>query len=490
MPSKETGSCSDDIRSPTSTGGLEVPLVVDLDGTLISSDLLIETFFQSLGSDWKGVFHLIRSLFKGKAELKAALARKIEIDVTTLPYRSCILQRIQTAKEGGQPVYLASASNERYVREIADFLSLDGYFASNYCNNLSGLNKADKLVSQFGPKGFDYIGNDSADIASWKFARRSIGICLSSRTHANASRRGIAIEIIPSTSPKLKDLARLARVHQYAKNALVFVPLLTSHNFSLNALIHATEAFVAMSLCASSVYILNDLVDIKQDRSHPSKKHRPLAAGVLSPLSCIRIAIIFLIMSFAVATLMPIPFIMVLLAYLCLTFSYSFGLKRKMIVDVIVLALLYCIRVIAGAAAVGTVMSEWLIAFSLFTFTSLALVKRYTELAVRLDRDLPEAANRNYRTSDLPIVASLAAASGMNAVTVFALYVSSDAVRVLYRHPLALWLICPILMYWIARVLMLAHRRMMEDDPVVFALKDWRSWVCCGLLVAILGLAL
>jgi 4-hydroxybenzoate polyprenyltransferase len=279
---------------------------------------------------------------------------------------------------------------------------------------------------------------------------------------------------------------KLLRVRQWAKNALVFVPLVTAQRFDPLAIGEAIGAFIAFSLAASAIYILNDLVDLDADRKHPSKKQRPLAAGTVSITRAMVLIPALLIGAFAGALAISPAFAAVLSAYVALTTAYTFLLKRKMLVDVLTLASLYTIRVVGGAVAIPVRMSEWLLAFSMFIFTALALIKRYVELAARIDKDLSDPTNRNYRKSDLNIVAALGAAAGFNAVTVFALYISSDAVRPLYRHPEALWLICPILMYWLGRALLMAHRRLMDDDPVVFALRDWNSYVALGLIGLIL----
>lgn len=482
------------LPSPASTtderrAGL--PLVVDLDGTLIRSDLLVETFFHAISTDWRNGFRLIAPLLRGKAEFKAAIADAASIDAATLPFEEAVLSYIRDAVAKGRPVYLASASHAQYVEAIADHLGLfTGWLASDGNTNLAGKAKADRLVAMFGDRGFDYIGNSKADLPVWAVANR----CISINTSGAVRRRIVASHTDPeflSAAPlSWKRWHKLLRVHQYAKNSLVFVPLLTSHTLEPGPILLALAAFLAFSFCASSIYIINDLADLKSDRGHPSKRFRPLAAGVISPFTAVAISALLLIAAFGIAAFVGPSFLLVLGSYLALTTAYTFSLKRKMLVDAIVLAMLYSLRVIGGSAAVGIWMSEWLFAFSLFIFTSLALVKRYTELSVRLDGELPDPSNRNYRVADLPIVAALAAASGFNAVTVFALYVSSDAVRQLYHRPILLWLICPILMYWIARVLMLAHRRMMDDDPISFALRDWRSCVCFMGIAVILLLAI
>jgi 4-hydroxybenzoate polyprenyltransferase len=292
--------------------------------------------------------------------------------------------------------------------------------------------------------------------------------------------------VLESTTGGTRAWIKLLRVHQWAKNALVFVPLVTARRFDLLAFGEAIAAFLAFSLAASAIYILNDLVDLDADRKHPSKKRRPFAAGTVPITRAIVLIPALLVVGLSAALAIAPALAAVLFVYLSLTTAYTFVLKRKMLVDVLALASLYTIRVVAGAVAISVAMSEWLLAFSMFIFTALALIKRYVELAARIDKDLSDPVNRNYRKSDLDIVAALAAAAGFNAVTVFALYISSDAVRPLYRYPQALWLICPILMYWLGRALLMAHRRFMDDDPIVFALQDWNSYVALGLIGLIL----
>ncbi len=284
--------------------------------------------------------------------------------------------------------------------------------------------------------------------------------------------------------------AKALRVHQYVKNTLMIVPLVTAHQFNYAAITSVLVAFVAFSLCASAVYVLNDLFDIDADRQHPTKKNRPFASGVLKPWQG-KIAIpILLVLAFACAADVSLKFTLALLFYLALTTAYSVSLKRKMLVDVVVLAMLYTIRVIAGAIAISVDVSAWLLVFSMFMFLSLALMKRYSELALRIDHNLPVPSTRNYKLDDLVIVGCLAVASGFNAVTIFALYVSSPAVQQMYANPDVLWLACPVLTYWIGRAMILAHRRMMNDDPIVFAIRDRISRLAGILMVGIVLLAM
>lgn len=449
------------------------PLVVDLDGTLIASDLLIETAFSELGRRPHSLLEMLAALKNGKAALKHRLAEPVDFDPGTLPYDPEVLAFIRRARAEGRPVYLASASHEKLVSRIANHLGIfDGWFATDETTNLAGERKARQLVEAFGERGFDYVGNDAADLPVWERAARAFTI----RTPAGVRRKLLTrdgpVEHLPHTRPTWRTWAKLLRVHQYAKNTLIFVPLLTSHQLTPATMASALMAFIAFSLCASGIYILNDLVDLQDDRRHRSKCRRPLACGAI-PLGQGVVAIPVLLMSaLAIASALPLRFLGVLLGYLALTTAYSFALKRLMIVDVITLAGLYSVRVFGGAVATNVVVSEWLLTFCMMIFMSLALIKRYVEIAARRDANLPDPTGRDYKNSDLDVVAALAAGAGLNAVTVFTLYISSDTVKRLYTHPKVLWLVAPLLMYWIARILLLASRRQMDDDPVVFAIKD------------------
>jgi 4-hydroxybenzoate polyprenyltransferase/phosphoserine phosphatase len=463
------------------------PLVVDLDGTLVRSDLLVESAFTYLGQNPFRAAGFLAMLWRGKAALKAEIAAKTEIDVTCLPYDEDVLSLIRERRAAGHQIYLASASNERYVRAVANHLGLfDGFFASNNTENLSSATKARRLVENFGEGGFDYVGDGRADLSVWAVASQRIAVRVAPTLRSKLLDMGPGATVLESAKGRTRAWIRLLRVHQWAKNGLVFVPLVTAQRFDLLALSEALGAFLAFSLTASAMYVLNDFVDLDADRKHPTKRRRPLAAGTVSITMAMLIIPALLVIGFIAAMAIGSSLAAVLLAYLLLTTAYTFALKRKMLVDIIALASLYTIRVVGGAAAISVPMSEWLLGFSMFIFTALALVKRYIELVARIDKDLSDPTNRNYRKSDLDIVAALAAAAGFNAVTIFALYISSDAVRPFYRHAEALWLICPILMYWLGRALLMAHRRLMDDDPIVFALRDWNSYVALGLIGLIL----
>ncbi len=469
----------------------DVPLVVDLDGTLIHSDLLFESTFVKLGRKPFEMSVFLHAFAGGKAALKSFFAADFDLDPALLSYDSAVLALIQTAKSAGRPIYLASGSNERLVRLVADHLRLfDGWLASTNFENLTGKSKAERLVDTFGERGFDYVGNDPADLDVWAHANVCYGVRLSASVRGRLATITADYVQLETDKPDFRQWIKLLRVHQYAKNLLVFIPALTAHKFSYDALLIGFLAFAAFSLCASSVYIINDLVDLQADRKHPTKRLRPLANGSLPQRSAILFAAALFAAAAATAYWVSLPFEGVILSYFLLTAAYTFSLKRKMIVDVVTLSLLYCARVGGGAVAELVPISEWLLAFSMFMFTTLAMIKRHVELARCLDRGLPDPFNRNYKVGDIDVIAAMAAAAGFNAITVFTFYISSDAVEQLYRRPLILWAICPLLMYWIGRVILMAHRRLVDDDPILFALRDRPSWMTLGLVGLLLLVAM
>lgn len=452
-------------------------MVVDLDNTLVKSDLLHESFFQSLSNGILHYFNIIKYLFKGKAPIKQYLANQGAIDYSLLPYNTDVLAVIRQAREEGRPVYLATASDSLHAEGVGAHLGLfDAILSSDGRTNLSGKAKAKRLVATFGERGFDYIGDSAADIEVWARANKAVTVGAGPFLRRRVEKRHPQVDHI-AREKQPNTWIRLLRIHQYAKNGLIFLPMITSQSLTMTALLQCVMTFLAFSFCASAVYIINDLVDLEADRKHPTKFNRPFASGAVSILHGIAAAPFLLAFAFAFAFSVSLLVVAVLTGYFALTLAYSFSLKRKMMVDIVVLAGLYTIRVIGGAAAIRVVPSEWLLAFSMFFFSFMALIKRYIELDTRIELGLGELTNRNYRKADVSVVTALAAASGMNAVTIFALYVSSPSVQARHHHPEILWLICPLLLYWIGRVLIMAHRRMIDDDPIAFALRDKHSYI-------------
>jgi phosphoserine phosphatase len=370
------------IEDDANCKSVRIPLIIDLDGTLVRSDLLVESAFAFLGANPFRLFELFPALMQGKAALKSLIAANTRLDVTNLPYDKNVLMLIRNARETGRPVYLASASNQRYVRAVAAHLGLfEGWFASDDTQNLSGPAKARHLVDTFKERGFDYIGNDRADLAVWAVARRRVAVQVSRAVRAKLLTLDRDAVFLEPPSNRMRAWIRLLRVHQWAKNALVFVPLLTARRFDLVSISEAIGAFFVFSLTASAICILNGLVDIETDREHPGKKQRPLAAGTVPILKALAIAPILLTIAMAAAVLIAPWFAAAVLGYLVLSTAYTFWLKRKMMAGIVVLAALYTIRVIGGAAAISVPVPEWLPGFFMFIFIALLLVSRYIELA-------------------------------------------------------------------------------------------------------------
>ncbi|MFV0359661.1 UbiA family prenyltransferase [Tropicimonas sp.] len=463
-------------------------LVVDLDGTLLRSDMLLETWWETVSRDLPAALRALARLPAGKAALKQALAQSARVDAASLPYNTDVLNLVRAHRDAGGRVALVTASDSRLAQAIAAHLGcFDEVHASDGALNLKGDNKARFLVERYGREGFDYAGDARADIPVWRAARRAITVnAPAGLRQAAESAAPDALHLGPArASGPVRTWVRACRPHQWAKNVLVFLPVLLSHSSDGRDWLAAGLAFVIFSMVASGVYLLNDLLDLGADRIHPRKRFRPLPSGDMALLHGSLLAPALLVAGLLLSLLLPAPFTLVLAGYFLLTLAYSLSLKRRLIVDICALAALYTLRIIAGAAATGIPPSPWLLAFSSFLFLSLAAVKRQTELIGDFSAGRAGAAGRAYVTDDIPIISGMAIASGYVAVLVMALYVSSPDVAALYSSPSLLWGICPVLLYWISRVVMLAHRGHMHDDPVIFALKDRISLLCGGLVLVL-----
>ncbi len=465
------------------------PLVVDLDGTLIKTDLLIESFLVLLGAHPLKALGSLSALSRGKAALKARIADEVVIDLHTLPLNQPLLARLRAEKAAGRALYLASASDRRYVEPLAAHLGLfDGVFASDGHRNLAGPAKAQRLCEAFGEGGFDYVGDALVDMAVWDRAAGVLVVAPSPALRQTVCARFPHAEVIGEHIIQPKDWVKALRLHQWLKNLLIFVPLLAAHAINTGSLATSLVAFFSFGFCASSVYLLNDLLDLAHDRRHPSKCRRPFAAGLIPLKYGLALIPVLILVSMLLALDLPRLFLAVLALYYLLTLAYSLWLKRRMMVDVVLLACLYGIRVVAGGVAVAVPLSVWLVAFSLFLFFSLALVKRCAELIDHAGKGAGDPSGRGYRQEDLPILLPMATASGYLSVLVLALYINNPVVGRLYAAPELLWPICTILLYWISRVLVLTHRGDMHDDPVIFAVTD-RVSLISGALIVLAGMA-
>jgi 4-hydroxybenzoate polyprenyltransferase/phosphoserine phosphatase len=454
------------------------PLVVDLDGTLIRTDTLYESVLRAVRAKPAVLFVLPFWLAQGKAVLKQKLARLTPFDPTTLPYHHELLDWLHAQRSRGRRVVLCTATDHALATAIARHLNLfDGVWASDGQTNLAGPHKATELERRYGPAGFDYVGNAPADLAVWQRARVGIVVNASDDLVTRA-RACCAIErTFPPAAVPLSEWGRLLRVHQWVKNVLLCVPLVAAHQLArLDAVAALALGMLAFSLCASSVYLINDLLDLDSDRQHPRKRHRPLASGTIPAWVGMVLAPLLAISSVICAIQVGNRFALWLLMYLALTSAYSWGLKRVVLVDCLTLAALYTIRVIAGASAVHVALSFWLLACSIFLFFSLAFLKRYTEVLVQQKSGRESVPGRGYVTADAALLQLLGVTSGYASVLVLALYLHSDTAVQLYRTPEVLWGAVPLALLWVSWLWLQAHRGNMHDDPLVFAVRDPWSW--------------
>lgn len=455
-------------------------LVCDLDGTLCRTDTLHEAALAQVSSTPSILFKLPAWLLQGRAALKAKLADGGLLDPTALPLNETVLAQLEAARAEGRRTALVSASDARQVAAIGESTGVfDETHGTAEGRNLKGAAKAAFLTEKFGPKGFDYIGDARADLPVWAAARKAITVGAGPALRREAEAANPDVEHIDPPGNILKPALRAMRPHQWSKNMLLFLPMLAAHDFS--SLVQIILGFVAFCLVASAVYVINDLLDLAADRAHSRKRLRPFASGALGlgVGTALGGGLLLAGILAGLATGSP-GFFAVLAGYFALTLAYSMWLKRKLVIDIITLAGLYTIRIVAGAAAISVALSPWMLGFSMFMFLSLAAIKRQAEL-MDLATSGRSGAGRAYQVDDLPVLRGLVLSAANAAVLVLALYISSDDVQALYNRPELLWLVCPILLYWILRMAMKTHRGVMTDDPIVYAVSDKLS---AGLIVS------
>jgi 4-hydroxybenzoate polyprenyltransferase len=467
---------------------LSRPLCIGLGGTLVGTDLF-----------WDGLLRLARKrpglvlslpfrLLLDNERLRRFVAEQISSDAAALPYRSDVLELLRASAQKGQRIVLSAGTDGQVGRAVAAHLALfDEVLTIDGQSKRSTASQRDESFKvRFGSTGFDYVGNSVTDLPLLAVARRAYLVGASQVVASRARLLGEKVQVLSVRPSRIKAMAKVIRPHQWAKNALVVVPVLLAPGLpSLQRLSLAVLAAIAFSLCASAGYVFNDLLDVDADRAHGSKRHRPFASGAL-PLQYgppLFFALFFASFGIALGTL-PVAFVGMLALYFVATLAYSFALKSMMMLDVVVLAWLYTHRVLAGGIATGISISAWLLAFSMFMFSSLAFAKRYIELRQSMGK-AGQLKSRGYHTHDLEMVASMGPTAGYIAVLVLCLYVDSNAVTERYRAPMLLWLMAPVLLYWISRVWFLAHRGQMQDDPVKFALSDPVSWLCGALAIMV-----
>jgi 4-hydroxybenzoate polyprenyltransferase/phosphoserine phosphatase len=465
------------------------PLCVDLDGTLVKSDTLMDSLLLLVRSRPLAALQVPLWLLRGKAAVKAEVGARVSLDVGHLPYNRSLVEYLEVERAEGRKLYLATGADQQLAARVAQHLGLfDGVLASDGRTNLTAGNKLDGLRRTFGDEGYDYIGNAGADVPLLEHAGTAMIANPAPGLRARLRSHGVQVQReFQDRAARGKAILRAIRLHQWAKNILIFLPLLLAHALRASVVAEAAFAFVSFSLCASATYIANDLLDIEADRRHPNKRRRPFAAGDLSVLTGVLVSAAFLAGSiFMAVALLPTSFLLWLFLYLATTLAYSLALKRVVLVDVILLSGLYTIRMLAGASATQVAISPWLAAFSVFLFLSLAMVKRFSELENIRARGQALSNGRGYLVGDLEQLRTFGTSSAYAAVVVFSFYIGAHDVSSLYRHGNRLWLITPLMIYWLSRVWLLASRGQLDEDPVIFAVTD-RISLLTGAAVAVIA---
>jgi len=492
------------IRTPDLAPGL--PLCVDLDGTLVKSDTLVDSVLVLARQRPRDMLRLPGWIAAGKPQFKRHVTSAVTLDVEHLPYNRSLLEWLRAEHGAGRAIYLATAADRTLAERVAEHLGIfAGVLASDGETNLAGTNKLEAFRQRFGER-FCYIGNAKPDVALLT-ACESPMTANPHRALASGLRRAktTVAANFEDRGSIVKSWLRAIRLHQWAKNTLLFVPLLLAHAWSLPTVAGGVVAFFSFGLCASATYIINDLLDLEADRRHPRKRRRPFAAGDLSAIAGMTAVVVMLAAAFALALLvprvilalpgrhgllLPYKFLEWLLLYTATTLTYSLYLKRTLLLDVFVLAGLYTVRILAGSAATTVPISEWLGAFSVFFFLSLAFVKRFSELEGLRERGGLAPAGRGYHIGDLEQLRAFGTGSMFAAVLVTTLYISNPETSLLYNHALRLWLVVPVLLLWLSQVWMLASRGEMHDDPVVWAITSKRSLLLGAVIAAIVWSAL
>jgi 4-hydroxybenzoate polyprenyltransferase/phosphoserine phosphatase len=468
----------------------EPPLVVDLDGTLVRTNLFYESVVAMVRRAPATVLLLVPWLLRGRAALKRAVAERATIDAEVLPYRDDVCAFVCAEASKGRRIVLATASDELVAREVARHLGFfDCVIASDGRRNLKGAAKRDRLRVELGDRQFDYVGDSRADLPVWAAARKSI-VVGGARLRADAMVRA-PLDRAFASGRKPLAAARALRPQHWLKNVLVFVPLLAAQRLDdWSAVRLSVLAFTVFCMVASALYLVNDVLDLSADRRHPLKRLRPIAAGDLSILGALTVAAVLLAVGGVLASRVTAPFAAAAALYAALSISYSVRLKHVVLLDVIVLASFYVLRIVAGAAAIDVPVSRWLLGFSMFACLSLALVKRYTEIVSLRSVNGDAASDRGYRASDAALLTAMGIASGFLAAVILALYVDSSGAAHFYAHSDRLWLVCPVFLYWVSHLWLTAEREHMGFDPVVFAVTNRTSLVLIAVMAGLVLSAL
>jgi 4-hydroxybenzoate polyprenyltransferase len=455
------------------TAKLSLPvLCVDLDGTLIKSDLLWECILVLLKTAPWSLLLVPYWLFKGTAHLKQQLAIRAKLKPTNLPYRSELLELLRDERASGRVIVLATAADRLLADAVADHLEIfDEVCASDGIINLRGASKANLLSQLFQQQGFEYIGDSVADVEVWR-AAKAAGVVGDAALIERAAAVGTVRQVFAPSKASFKTWIQALRGHHWFKNVLLFLPLALAHKLNVSTALSTAVGFVLFGICASGLYIVNDLLDLHSDRGHPWKHKRPFAAGEISIPGGLLIASVFLAVSLGGAFILSPRFAITLCGYVALTMWYSISIKKVVLLDVFVLSSFYSVRLLAGASITAIPLSQWFLVFSLFFFLSLAMAKRYSELVHADELVKSGQSGRSYLGNDREVIMVLGIASSFASVIILSLYIHSQEVGILYRNPEPLLLLCPIILYWLSRLWLKAHRGDLHEDPITLAIRD------------------
>lgn len=465
-----------------------LPLCVDLDGTIVNTDTLVECLLVGT-CKWSTLKRIPGWIVQGKAKFKEKLAQHIQLNPALLPYNDTLVQYLKREKSHGRRLVLVTAANQSLAQAISDHLGIfDEVIASDGSRNLRGEEKAKLLVERFGNRGFSYAGNDRTDLKVWECAYSGVLV----NTHYGTAKRAAALttieQCINCNPNQVRALWRAIRPHQWVKNLLVFVPIITARAFvDFEALINGFLLFIAFCVTASGIYLINDLFDLEADRQHPTKCKRPFASGALAITTGFAMAAILIVVGFILSAATQIPIVaLLLLVYGVASISYSLKLKEFPLVDVFMLAALYSIRLFSGGEATGHHVSFWLLAFSGFLFLSLAIIKRTAELKASLNQQKHHIVRRGYSSADLLVIQTFGIGASFISSLVLALYIQSYTAVNSYTHPQILWFTVPVMLFWECRLWLSTTRGYMNEDPIVYTAKDWVSWMVGIVLILIL----
>jgi 4-hydroxybenzoate polyprenyltransferase len=468
----------------------KVPICVDLDGTLVFTDMFVETALSAIRKNIFIIFLIPFWLLRGRAFAKKKLAESSLVDPSHLPYNDDLIAFLQKERASGRKLVLVTASDKQAAASIADHLNIfDDVIASDGNNNLKGKVKSTELLKAFGEKEFIYAGNDVSDLHVWKNAQSAITV---NTPHALSKEVRAFVPVIHEFSNRkntFKELFRALRTYQWVKNILVFVPIIVSEKpINFDSFISTSLIFISFCLSASGLYLVNDLMDLETDRRHPVKRRRPFASGLL-PLGYGIISPIIILAALNISRAVSLECFIMVCLYILISTLYSVFLKTKPLVDVFCLAGLYTLRIVAGGFSSGAHASIWLLNFSGFFFLALAFLKRYSEYLNKSTGTDSKHSRRGYNNTDKEMLQMMGIGSSLISAVVLSLYINSTQANSIYRHPDYLWGIIPLIIFWHFRLWLAAGRNYMHHDPIIYSLKDWVSYICFALIVGIFILA-